>query len=67
MADVTIVVVRTLEDMRRGDSARVPWSERVAAMVAGGYWEVVERHDKPRKGAKSGSDPVEPGGDASDV
>lgn len=67
MADVTVVVVRTLEDMRRGDTARVPWSERVAAMVAGGYWEVVERHDKPRKVVKGGGDPVESGGDAGDV
>lgn len=66
MADVTVVVVRTLEDMRRGDTARVPWSDKVASMVAGGYWEVVERHDVV-KAVRRGKNPAEPVGNDGDV
>jgi hypothetical protein len=67
MADVTVRVVRTLEDMSRGDVARVPWTDSVAAMVAGGYWEVIERHDVPVKAVKRGKNQAEPVGDDGDV
>jgi hypothetical protein len=66
MADVTVVVVRNLEDMRAGDTARVPWSDKVAGMVAGGFWDVVERHDEV-KAVKRGKDPAGSVGDDSNV
>jgi hypothetical protein len=58
---VLIEVVVNLTDMRRGDRAWVPETDRVKGMVAGGYWKIVERQvTSARKVKDDGADPDQP-------